>query len=132
VTLGQSLAGVAAAAIDVSDGLLADLGHILDASGCGATLWPERLPASATLQNLPREQRQAYQFSGGDDYELCFSLDPERRAQLDRLLQLQSATVAEIGVIEAQPGLRCRYADGRIVTPRRRGFDHFRGRDKDN
>ena len=126
VALGASLAGVAAAAIDISDGLLADLGHILDASGCGATLWPERLPTSATLQGLPREQVAEYQCNGGDDYELCFSLPPERRAELDVLLQQQSVAVAEIGVLEAQPGLRCRYADGRVATPPRHGFDHFR------
>jgi thiamine-monophosphate kinase len=126
VALGELLAGVAAAAIDISDGLLADLGHILDASHCGATLWPERLPASASLQSLPRDQRQAYQFSGGDDYELCFSVAPERRAELEELLQRHAIAVAEIGAIEAQPGLRCRYADGRIVTPSRHGFDHFR------
>jgi thiamine-monophosphate kinase len=131
VVLGESLAGVAAAAIDISDGLLADLGHILDASGCGATLWPERLPASATLQALPGEQRQAYQFYGGDDYELCFSVAPGKRAALDALLPQQATPVTEIGVIEAQPGLRCRYADGRVVTPLRHGFDHFRAGDDD-
>jgi thiamine-monophosphate kinase len=127
VTLGESLAGVAAAAIDISDGLLADLGHILDASGCGATLWPEQLPTSATLQHLSREQREAYQFDGGDDYELCFSLPPGRRDELRTLLQQHSTRVTEIGVIEAQPGLRCRYADGRLLDTRGHGFDHFRG-----
>jgi thiamine-monophosphate kinase len=131
VALGELLAGVAAAAIDISDGLLADLGHILDASHCGATLWPERLPASVTLQSLPPEQRQAYQFSGGDDYELCFSVAPARRGELEALLQRHAITVAEIGVLEARPGLRCRYADGRIVTSARHGFDHFRAGDHD-
>jgi thiamine-monophosphate kinase len=129
VALGELLAGVAAAAIDISDGLLADLGHILDASHCGATLWPERLPASASLESLPREQRLAYQFNGGDDYELCFSVAPERRAELEGLLRRHAIAVAEIGVIEAQLGLRCRYADGRIITPPREGFDHFRAGD---
>ncbi|MGD8936357.1 MAG: thiamine-phosphate kinase, partial [Thiogranum sp.] len=83
VALGQLLGGVAAAAIDVSDGLLADLGHILEASRCGATLYPERLPASSALQNLPAGEVLEYQCNGGDDYELCFSVAPERRAQLD-------------------------------------------------
>lgn len=131
VALGQLLGGVAAAAIDVSDGLLADLGHILEASRCGATLYPERLPASAALQNLPAGDVLEYQCNGGDDYELCFSVAPEQRAQLDALLQQQALSVAEIGVIDAQPGLRCKFADGRIITPAIHGFDHFLTDDDD-
>jgi len=131
VALGQLLGGVAAAAIDVSDGLLADLGHILEASRCGATLYPERLPVSAALQNLPAGELLEYQCNGGDDYELCFSVAPERRAQLDALLQQQALSVAEIGVIDAQPGLRCKFPDGRIITPAIHGFDHFLTDDDD-
>jgi thiamine-monophosphate kinase len=125
VELGQMLRGVASAAIDISDGLLADLGHILEASGCGATLWSQQLPASAALQALPEKQRLEYQFNGGDDYELCFSVEPGRRAAL-QILQQQSLPVTEIGVIEAQPGLRCRYPDGHVEQPNSQGFDHFR------
>ena len=131
VALGQLLGGVAATAIDVSDGLLADLGHILEASRCGATLYPERLPASAALQNLPAGEVLEYQCNGGDDYELCFSVAPERRAQLDAMLHEQALSVAEIGVIDAQPGLRCKFADGRIITPAIHGFDHFLSDDDD-
>jgi thiamine-monophosphate kinase len=131
VALGQLLAGVAAAAIDISDGLLADLGHILEASGCGATIWPERLPTSATLQALPTEQRLDYQFNGGDDYELCFSVAPTQRAALHTLLQQQSVPVTEIGLFEAQTGLRCQYPDGRVIQPRVQGFDHFRQIDRE-
>ena len=131
VALGQLLGGVAAAAIDVSDGLLADLGHILEASRCGATLYPERLPASAALQNLPAGEVLEYQCNGGDVYELCFSVAPERRAQLDAMLHEQALSVAEIGVIDAQPGLRCKFADGRIITPAIHGFDHFLSDDDD-
>jgi thiamine-monophosphate kinase len=127
VALGCALAGLAAAAIDVSDGLLADLGHILAASGCGAMLSPERLPVSAALSALPVEEVRACQFNGGDDYELCFTVDPGRRGELDALLQTQAVNVAEIGVIEAQPGLRCRHADGSVTTPVIAGFDHFGG-----
>lgn len=126
VALGQALAGVAAAAIDISDGLLADLGHILDASGCGATLWPARLPTSPALQALPDEQRLDCQFNGGDDYELCFSVAPQQRDALQQLQQRQPVPLTEIGVLEAQPGLRCQYPDGRVVAPRAHGFDHFR------
>lgn len=125
VALGQALAGVASAAIDISDGLLADVGHILAASGCGATLWPERLPASTALRALPDEARLKYQFNGGDDYELCFSVAPEQREALQSLLQQQTVPVTEIGIIEAETGLRCRYPDGRVEPAVDQGYDHF-------
>jgi len=126
VALGQALAGMAAAAIDISDGLLADLEHILTASGCGATLWTEDLPASSALQALPARQRLDYQCRGGDDYELCFSVAPAQRTALLARLQQQSIPVTEIGIVEAQAGLRCQSPDGSITTPSTQGFDHFR------
>ena len=126
VELGCLIGGVAAACIDISDGLLADLGHILEASRCGATLWPERLPASPALQELPYEQRLACQYNGGDDYELCFTVAPEHCAALQALLAQQPLRVTEIGVVDSAPGLRCQYENGRMVTPDSRGFDHFR------
>jgi thiamine-monophosphate kinase len=58
---------------------------------------------------------------------LCFTVDPERRSELDDLMQTQGVNVTEIGVVEAQPGLRCRNADGSLTTPAIAGFDHFRG-----
>jgi len=131
VALGCLLGGVASAAIDISDGLLADLGHILDASGCGATLWPERLPASVTLRGQPPQVVEDCQFSGGDDYELCFTLDRERRDELEELLQTQALSVTEVGVVDLRRGLRCHYADGRVTTPRIRGYDHFRAGNND-
>ncbi|VAW78114.1 Thiamine-monophosphate kinase, partial [hydrothermal vent metagenome] len=82
VALGQSLAGLASAAIDISDGLLADLGRLLTASSCGATLWPDRLPCSSALQHLPAGQARDCQFNGGDDYELCFTLPEDKRKAL--------------------------------------------------
>jgi thiamine-monophosphate kinase len=126
VALGQALAGVASACIDISDGLLADLGHILQSSHCGATLWPERLPASDALKELPYEQRLGCQYNGGDDYELCFTVAPENYAALQTVLQEQSLKVTEIGVIDSHPGIRCQHEDGRMSSPPSRGFDHFR------
>jgi thiamine-monophosphate kinase len=125
VALGRALAGVASAAIDVSDGLLADLGHVLRASGCGATLLPECLPVSVALKELGPDAARACQFNGGDDYELCFTVAPERRGELDTLLRTQAVNVTEIGVTEVQPGIRCRNADGSVTTPDIAGFDHF-------
>jgi thiamine-monophosphate kinase len=127
VALGKSLLGLASAAIDVSDGLLADLGHLLSASGCGATLWPDRLPSLPALQVLPAGQVLDCQLNGGDDYELCFTLPVEHREMLADIQARHAAVqLHEIGVVEAAAGLRCIYADGRSEVPDVHGYDHFR------
>jgi len=126
VDFGLALAGTGAAAIDISDGLLADLGHILDASQCGATLWVDRLPRSPALDSMQDTEVLACQLYGGDDYELCFSVDAEQAEQLNRSAQQQQLPVTEIGVIESQAGIRCRRDDGSLYTPQGTGFDHFR------
>ncbi len=127
VALGQGLAGLASAAIDISDGLLADLAHLLKASDCGATLWPERLPGSSALQAMPDGQALDCQLNGGDDYELCFTLPVEHRRKLDELQVRYKVPLHEIGAVEARPGLRCVYADGRSEMPEVHGYDHFAG-----
>jgi len=127
LALGRGLAGLASAAIDVSDGLLADLGHLLSASRCGATLWPDRLPCSPALRAAHPEQTLDFQLNGGDDYELCFTLPVEHRETLAAVQALHNVPVHEIGVVEVQTGLRCVYADGRSETPDVHGYDHFRG-----
>lgn len=126
VVLGQDLAGLASAAIDISDGLLADLGHLLTASGCGATLWPDRLPRSPALQAIPIEQALSCQLDGGDDYELCFTLPEDKREALAAVQAQHAVTLHEIGKLEARAGLRCVYDDGRSETPEVHGYDHFR------
>lgn len=127
VELGQALAGLASAAIDVSDGLLADLGHLLKASDCGATLWPERLPCSTALRAMPDGQVLDCQLNGGDDYELCFTLPVEHMQKLEEVQLQYKVPLHEIGVVEARSGLRCVYADGRSETPEVHGYDHFTG-----
>ncbi len=126
VDFGLALAGTGAAAIDISDGLLADLGHILDASQCGATLWVDRLPCSPALESIQDTEALAWQLYGGDDYELCFSVDAEQAEQLNRLARQQQLPVTAIGVIESQSGIRCMHDDGSLYTPQGTGFDHFR------
>jgi thiamine-monophosphate kinase len=128
-----SLRGVASAAIDISDGLVADLGHILDASGVGATLHIERLPQSAAY----RACRQAYisrcgpdwwdglVLGGGDDYELCFTIPADRREVLGTHSSETGCPYTCIGVVEAIAGLRCIGRDGVCVEPRHRGYEHF-------
>ncbi|HFD79356.1 MAG TPA: thiamine-phosphate kinase [Gammaproteobacteria bacterium] len=125
VALGRSLGGVATAAIDVSDGLLADLGHLLAASGCAATLWIERLPRSAALAVHAFDDTLAYQLGGGDDYELCFTVDFSRLDEVAELARQAGTTVTEIGRVEEGTGIRCLHEDGRRYRPERVGFDHF-------
>jgi len=126
VDFGLALAGTGASVIDISDGLLADLGHILDASQCGATLWIDQLPCSSALESMTERDTLACQLYGGDDYELCFSVDADQVKQLTRHAQQQQLPMTAIGVIESQTGIRCAHDDGRPYTPQGTGFDHFR------
>jgi len=126
VAFGRALAAVGSAAIDISDGLLADLGHVVTASNCGATLWVDRLPRSAALRAQASSlQLLVSQLSGGDDYELCFCVEPENVSALQTLARDCAVAVTEVGVIESQPGVRCRHDDGSAYQPHARGFDHF-------
>jgi thiamine-monophosphate kinase len=119
VGTGMALAGIANAAIDLSDGLVADLSKILEASGVGAELDLQRLPLSKQLvETVGREQALRDAMGGGDDYELCFTLPA---AKLPRAI---AADVTAIGRISAAPGLLCR--DGDTVVPfDDTGYRHF-------
>ncbi len=126
VALGLALRGVASAAIDVSDGLLGDLGHILQASGVGAMVEVDAVPASAALAAQPAERRRLCQLAGGDDYELLFTA-PAARAGAVRAAAVQAGVaVMPIGRIEPALGLRLVDAQGRVVDNAFSGFDHFR------
>jgi thiamine-monophosphate kinase len=136
------LRGLARSAIDVSDGLLADLGHILEASGVGATLDLAQLPLSPAFRSCLEAMGAAghpalRQFtpglawadlalSSGDDYELCFTVAPGHRAHMDALAA-EGLSCTCIGTIDAEAGLRCRLADGAAYRAARRGYDHFAG-----
>ncbi len=122
VALGLALRGLATAAIDVSDGLLADLGHILDASKVGATLNIPGLPP-------PGPERDGL-LAGGDDYELLFTAPAARHADIAALPAMLGLALAPIGTIEpGEPGVPPRLtlldADGRPVPTDQRGYDHF-------
>lgn len=126
---GAALAGAASAAIDVSDGLAADLGHVLAASGVGARVELARLPLSPALaRSVPRAQAWRLALTAGDDYELCFTLAPERAAELERLAEAAGCAISAIGTIERTPGLRLVDPDGGVSAPGAlgRGHDHFR------
>jgi thiamine-monophosphate kinase len=129
--LGQQLRSHAHAAIDVSDGLLQDLGHILAASGVGAELDEQRLPLHPALSGLPQQTlspevlRRAV-LAGGDVYELCFTAAPAQRAQLEKIGSALGLTLSRIGSVRAEPGLFVYDEAGNIIPDLPRGFDHFR------
>ncbi len=137
VALGLALRGVASAAIDVSDGLLGDLGHILQASACGATVDTScaidliangadtSRPEGQFLMQLPATQRLALVLAGGDDYELLFTAPPSARAAVQAAALASTTPVHRIGGIEAAPGLRLIDAQGQPVSGRFASFDHF-------
>ena len=118
VALGLALRGIASAAIDVSDGLLGDLGHLLARSRVGATVEVDAVPASEVMSMLAAERRRDLALAGGDDYELLFTAPAEQRdAVLDAARQAGVA-VARIGRIENQAGLRLLDASSRAVANR--------------
>ncbi len=121
VALGLALRGLATSAIDLSDGLAQDLGHVLDASGVGASLELTRLPISPVLAALPLEQAWRHQLAGGDDYELLFTVPAHEQARLDNM----PTPVHVIGRIDAEPGLRLIAPDGSPYKLERKGHDHF-------
>lgn len=126
VALGQSLAGYASACIDVSDGLLADLGHVLKASGCGARIEIEKLPQTPILATLEDEHKWRFQLTGGDDYELLFTLPYRHREWLSSLGQKLDINLSVIGEIEKEEGIRCFGKDGSTYKTEGAGFEHFR------
>lgn len=121
---GAALRDLAHAAIDLSDGLGADLGHVLAASGVGATIDLDALPASAALaRQTDVAYRRELQWGGGDDYELCVALDA---AQIENARRALGCPLTVIGRIEAAPGLRVVDGNGRVCDlPQAPGWDHF-------
>ena len=141
VALGLALRGVASSAIDVSDGLLGDLDHILQASGVGAcidcSITTRLIAAYADLTGargqfdsecepeIDAEFLRRCTLAGGDDYELLFTAAPTQRAAVAVAAQASATPVTRIGRIEAAPGLRLVDGAGRPVPARYASFDHF-------
>lgn len=121
----QSLPGLAHAAIDVSDGLLQDLGHVLKASDCGAELRWADLPVDAALGSLDEPLRHEAVLSGGDVYQLCFTAPAAHRAQVQLLAQQCQVSASLVGTITAEPSLVVMDAEGTMLPLSSRGFDHF-------
>jgi thiamine-monophosphate kinase len=123
---GAALRGQASACIDISDGLLADLGHVCAASGVGAEIDVALLPRSSALMALYDEAGAAqFALSGGDDYELCFTVPAQRLADVQADLSRLGCGATRIGRIVEGTGVRVRGADGEWLATDRTGWEHF-------
>ncbi|MEG9487275.1 thiamine-phosphate kinase [Mannheimia indoligenes] len=128
VLLGLTIATIANAAIDISDGLLSDLGHILKRSNCGAVLNLDDLPLSESLLNCySKKEAEHFALSGGEDYELCFTVHNDNKHKLEKALANIGVSYTCIGQIRsAKEGLTVLRNNEIVTLPAQRGFDHFK------
>ncbi|MYF70054.1 MAG: thiamine-phosphate kinase [Proteobacteria bacterium] len=126
IAAGIALRGLASAAIDVSDGLLADLGHLCRASGGAACVDVERLPVSRELRELfPARDAESWALTGGDDYELCFTAPPSRRRAIEQALSACGTPVRRIGQLREGRGVHGRRNGRSVALPVTSGYSHF-------
>ncbi len=125
VALGLALRGLATAAIDISDGLLGDLGHVLERSGVGACVQVPGVPRSDTLRQMEPQLQRRCVLAGGDDYELLFTASPADRQAIAAVGHEGCIAITRIGTMTKDPGIRLEGDPGIDVTLR--GFDHFAG-----
>ena len=126
VSLGQALRGLATAAIDISDGLLADVTHICRLSGVGATVELASVPVSAIgAKHVATEAGRTAIVAGGDDYELCFTANPNSRESILDLTNMLGIPLTRIGQVKRGKGVSLLGPDGKPVKIDGRGYDHF-------
>ncbi len=127
VELGLALRSFSCCALDISDGLLADLGHILERSQVGAEIYLENLPLSRHLcTQYEQTQAEKFALTGGEDYELCFTVSEEKREEMEQVLRSQGIKVTRIGqILPATSGLNLLKNGKKIALPTHIGFDHF-------
>ncbi len=126
VELGQQLAGVASAAIDISDGLLADLNHLVEASGCGASLTLEALPVAAGLTDFygnAEGLRRAV--CGGDEYELCFTVPLAQASSVERVARETGVALTRIGELVPGESIHCQLHGAEWQSGEAGGYEHF-------
>ncbi|MGH8192347.1 MAG: thiamine-phosphate kinase [Rhodanobacteraceae bacterium] len=127
ITAGLALRGVASACIDVSDGLVADLGHVCEASGVGAEIDADALPVSQSLRSAFDDAAcRGFALAGGDDYELCFTAPEIRAAEIQMLSAGLGVPATRIGRVVAGRGVRVRDRNGNAVETPHAGWEHFR------
>ena len=128
VALGQALRGLATAAIDISDGLLADLTHICRLSNVGATIDLASVPVSSIgAKHIHSDEGRNAILAGGDDYELCFTAHPNSRESIEDLTDVLGIPITRIGQVKRGKGVSLLGNDGKPVKIDGRGYDHFKG-----
>ena len=125
VALGLALRGVASSAIDLSDGLVGDLGHVLQRSGVSARVELDALPRSSVLARQAAALQQECLLAGGDDYELLFTAPHDSRAAVAAAARQAGVPVTRCGLITSGAGLQVVDGAGQALTLHQRGFDHF-------
>lgn len=127
VKVGMALRGLASATIDISDGLLADLRHILRASRCGALLQLERLPLSPSVSALVSQNDDwLLPLASGDDYELCFTASPSSHDEIEHISRELGLPITRIGEVRKELGLACELRGTAYSTGSVTGFMHFK------
>ncbi|MDC7707621.1 thiamine-phosphate kinase [Vogesella indigofera] len=124
VALGKNLLGLAHSAIDISDGLMADLGHILARSNVGADIWFENIPTHPWLANNRRAFAEIIT-AGGDDYELCFTAPYSAREKIAKLAEDLCCSLTRVGRIEHKKNIRLTDKFEQPITLSNSGYTHF-------
>ena len=126
ISLGKNLGGIANAAIDISDGLAADLGHILEESNKGAVIYVDQLPLSlAVTETLPSEEAIQLALTAGDDYELCFTVPQKHQSVLQQKMAAENCPISCIGHITASSGFVLVDKKGNEYHGATKGYKHF-------
>jgi thiamine-monophosphate kinase len=125
LALGEALRGVANSAVDISDGLLADLEHLVTASSVGAEVHVEALPLSVAIKELAPDSAESWALAGGEDFELCFTLPEDRLPELHRISERLALPLTVVGKITQQQGITLLRSGEPVALPASLGFNHF-------
>ena len=126
LAVGQALSGIATAAIDISDGLISDLGHICEGSGVGAKVYLDRIPTSGQVKRyLQQGGDWGTVVAAGDDYELCFTVPSVQEPLLETVSTNLDCDLTLVGEMVAGSGVTCIQSDGTVVTELTSGYQHF-------
>lgn len=125
IAAGLALRHIANSAIDISDGLAADLKHILQASNAGAIVIVDNVPLSSVLKKINSNAALTLALSAGDDYELCFTVSPEKEQIVKSVFEKLDCFCTCIGTIEKNTELRFQHHDGQLFKLDKTGFQHF-------